>query len=351
MKTDISIIIPVYNVEEYVGKAIKSIQDQSFSDWEMFLVDDGSTDKSGLICDAFAENDKRIHVIHKENGGAPSARNMAIDLAQGKYLFFMDADDWAENSMLEDLYVLAEKDERQLVITGFYIDTYYTNIDYYRQELYFDDRTYFSQQKFREESYLLFDRNLLYTSWNKLFLTSYIKKQGLYFPDTFWDDFPFVVSVIKDIDKVAVSKERYYHFIRKRAESETSRYRPEMYEKREQEDQELIQLYEYWGIDNEDVREFLARRYIERLIGCVENITTEDCNLSKNEKKAIIKEMINTDRAKETVRTARPRSILMKLMLLPIRWRITWLVYAEGKYISRVKSKNTRAFARLKANR
>ena len=99
----ISIIMPVYNVEQYVGKAIESILGQTFTDYELLLVDDGTKDRSGEICDEYAGRDERIRVIHKENGGAPSARNTAIDLAKGRYVYCMDSDDWAEAHMLSDI--------------------------------------------------------------------------------------------------------------------------------------------------------------------------------------------------------------------------------------------------------
>ena len=83
---EISIIVPIYNVEKYLDKCIKSIQIQTFSDIEIILVDDGSTDKSGSICDSYAAVDKRIHVIHKENSGVSAARNTGIRSARGKYI-------------------------------------------------------------------------------------------------------------------------------------------------------------------------------------------------------------------------------------------------------------------------
>ena len=87
----ISIIMPVYKVEEYVGKAIESILAQTFTEFEFLIVDDGTPDRSGEICDQYAKKDQRIQVIHKENGGAPSARNTAIGIAQGKYVYFLDS--------------------------------------------------------------------------------------------------------------------------------------------------------------------------------------------------------------------------------------------------------------------
>ena len=105
----VSVIMPVYGVEDYVGKAIESIQAQTLTDWEFFCVDDGTKDHSGEICDEYAAKDPRIKVIHKENGGAPSARNVAIDKAVGKYMYFMDSDDWTEPDMLEKMVATAEK--------------------------------------------------------------------------------------------------------------------------------------------------------------------------------------------------------------------------------------------------
>lgn len=347
----VSIIMPVYGVEKYVGKAIESIQSQTFKDWELFCVDDGTKDRSGEICDEYAERDSRITVIHKENGGAPSARNVAIDMVKTKYMYFMDSDDWVESNMLEDLVHIAEENNSQLVISGFYIDTYYSDNEKFVQEKYVADKVFGTQQEFREDAYKLFDENLLYTPWNKLYLSEYILDNKLYFPHTFWDDFPFNLSVIRDIERVAVTAKRYYHFIRQREESETARYRADMYDKREEEHSWMVEIYDHWNISTPEIREFLARRYIERLVGCVENVTNENCTLSKKEKYKAIRKMVNNPTAKSAVRTAKPNSSYMKIMLIPIKLRFVSLTYLEGKVISKVKSSNTELFAKLKAYR
>lgn len=347
----VSVIMPVYGVEDYVGKAIESIKNQTLTDWEFFCVDDGTKDKSGEICDEYAAKDPRIIVIHKENGGAPSARNVAIDKARGKYMYFMDSDDWAEPTMLEDMYNLAERDNAQLVVAGFYIDTYYSDTEKYSQQQFCESAVYKNSREFRQNAHKLFDKNLLYTPWNKLYLSSYILENKLYFPETFWDDFPFNLSVVRDVERVTVTSEKYYHFIRKRGESETAKYRADMFQKREEEHSWMLELYEHWKTDSPEIREFLARRYIERVIGCIENVTNRNCTLSSKEKKAEIKKMISSDRAREAVRTAKPNSKYMKLMLLPIKWNSAFLTKLEGSVISAVKSRNTKAFAKLKAGR
>ena len=102
----ISVIMPVYKVEKFVGKTIESILSQTLTEFELFAIDDGSPDNSGKICDDYAKKDSRIKVIHKENGGAPEARNVAIEQAIGKYMYFIDSDDWIEKDMLQIMYEL-----------------------------------------------------------------------------------------------------------------------------------------------------------------------------------------------------------------------------------------------------
>ena len=100
----ISIIVPVYNVEKYLEKCVRSILAQTFTDFELILVDDGSPDSSGAMCDQFAEQDQRVKVIHKENGGLSDARNAGIEIATGEYLGFVDSDDYIADDMYETLY-------------------------------------------------------------------------------------------------------------------------------------------------------------------------------------------------------------------------------------------------------
>lgn len=104
MKEQISVIIPIYNVEKYLSDCVESVLKQTYTDLEIILVDDGSQDASGQICDDYAKQDSRVQVIHKKNGGLSSARNAGIDQATGQYFFFLDSDDWIAENALELLY-------------------------------------------------------------------------------------------------------------------------------------------------------------------------------------------------------------------------------------------------------
>lgn len=115
----ISIIIPVYKAEKYLEKCIKCVVNQTYRNLEIILVDDGSPDKSGAICDQFAKTDSRVRVIHKENGGAATARNAGLDIMSGTYVAFVDADDYMEACYIETLYHLLTDGEAQVAICGF----------------------------------------------------------------------------------------------------------------------------------------------------------------------------------------------------------------------------------------
>lgn len=347
----ISIVIPVYNVEKWLARAVATLQDQTFHDFELLLVDDGSTDSSGAICDQLAEADSRIVVIHQENAGAAGARNTAIARAQGDFLYFMDGDDWCEPTMLEDMYSVAVVYELDLVIAGFYIDTYYKDDKFYRELRTAPDIAYESQAEFRRHAHELFDAQLLYAPWNKLYRRSYLAGHGILFPKTFWDDLPFNLDVIRDISRVGCINARYYHFLRARAEAENTRYRANMYEKREEEHEWLQELYRYWDLDTPQIREFLSRRYSERLIGCIENVANPSCEMTREEKIAEVKRMISAPHAVQAIQQTRPNSAMMRVMLEPLKAGNAEVSLAEGEFISFVRRHNTNLFARLKANR
>lgn len=123
MKDLISIIVPVYKVEKYLRRCIQSIICQTYSNIEIILVDDGSPDRCGEICDEYAEMDNRIKVIHKDNGGQATARNAGLDIAKGEYISFVDSDDYISENMIQTLYNRIVKDSSDMAVCGYtYVD-------------------------------------------------------------------------------------------------------------------------------------------------------------------------------------------------------------------------------------
>lgn len=119
MEKLITVIVPVYNVETYVERCLDSIVTQDYKNMEIIVVDDGSTDRSGTICDAYALKDKRIKVIHKENGGLGEARNSALNIMKGEYVFFVDSDDYILSGIIRCLFEACEKEKADIACCGF----------------------------------------------------------------------------------------------------------------------------------------------------------------------------------------------------------------------------------------
>lgn len=119
MSRKLSIIIPVYGVEKYLPKCIESVLNQTFLDFELILIDDGSPDKCGEICDYYAKKDNRIHVIHQENRGISAARNAGLNFASGEFIAFIDSDDWIDKDMYERLFAVTERDAVEIIACGF----------------------------------------------------------------------------------------------------------------------------------------------------------------------------------------------------------------------------------------
>lgn len=170
MATEISIIVPVYNLENYLPKCIDSILAQTFSKFELILINDGSTDNSGEICDKYAINDSRIKVVHKDNGGVASSRNTGLEIAEGKYIGFVDNDDYINEHMFETLYNNAIIHSADIVICdyidvneGEYQDTSISHSNY--------NTEHYSNIKALNELYT--NNNVTFlVPWNKLYKKS-----------------------------------------------------------------------------------------------------------------------------------------------------------------------------------
>lgn len=121
----ISIIIPVYNVEPYLPRCLDSVAGQTYGDFEAILIDDGSSDRSGAICDKYAAQDSHFRVIHQPNGGVSVARQTGLEAARGEYVIHIDPDDWVEPDMLEELYTKALEENADIVVSDFFMGKRY----------------------------------------------------------------------------------------------------------------------------------------------------------------------------------------------------------------------------------
>ena len=197
----ISVFVPVYNTEKYLRQCIDSILAQTFTDFELLLINDGSTDGSGAICDEYAQKDSRVRVFHQENGGVSSARNLGLNNVRGEWISFVDSDDWVKKNFLDKLIVNSENVD--LVCVGFIQiedKLKYRNVDY--------------EGNASECLGLFFENRILGFLWNKLFKTDIIKSNNLLLNESisFREDEEFVLRYFCYITKVnSISYSCYYY--------------------------------------------------------------------------------------------------------------------------------------------
>lgn len=203
----VTVIVPLYNVEKYLSKCLDSLKSQTLQDIEIILVDDGSTDRSGEICDKYASIDSMFKVLHKENGGSAIARQTGLDVANGEYVIVCDSDDWPEPNMYEKLYLKAKNTNADIVLCDYYAE-------------YNDGRSIPCQTIFKEKDGIVDNFDLIKrgagSSWVKLVRRSLFEKtQARYEPGVnLSEDSLILYKLMKGNPKVVILQEPLYHYRR-----------------------------------------------------------------------------------------------------------------------------------------
>lgn len=201
----VSVIVAAYNAEKFLGRCLDCIAAQTFQKWECLVIDDGSTDRTGDIADSYARADKRFRIIHKANGGVASARQVGIDQALGKYSIHIDADDWVDSNMLEELAECAEREKADMVISDIWV------IQANGEKQYWIQRP----TSFNHLSIMGQMMGELYGSlWNKLIRRSCYTNYNIQFRKdvTVCEDQLVVMSILSHPIKVAYINKAYYHY-------------------------------------------------------------------------------------------------------------------------------------------
>lgn len=204
----VSIMIPAYNVEQYIERSIRSACEQTLQDIEIIVVNDGSTDNTSSIINALSEKDSRIIVVNKENGGLPSARNAALRIAKGEYSQILDGDDWLEPEACEELYAFAQENQLDLVVTDYFID---------------DDHGQVVSKTVFEKADKIFDRDealkLTYIESDSAMLCNrFVRREmynGVIFPDevSYGEDLLATTKIEIASTRIGKYNKAFYHYI------------------------------------------------------------------------------------------------------------------------------------------
>ena len=211
----ITIIVPIYKVEKYIEKCVNSVINQTYKNLEIILVDDGSPDKCGEICEKYAQEDKRIKVIHQKNGGLSAARNSGLDIATGSYILLVDSDDYIENYTVESLYNLSQKYQSEITIGS-------TNLVYEDQQI--EDKSNIIDEKiktYNKEQALeamLYNTEFTNNAWNKLYKAELFKDIRYPF-GKLYEDLATTYKLIAKSNKVVLTSKITYNYLMDRSGS------------------------------------------------------------------------------------------------------------------------------------
>ena len=197
----ISCILPVYNVDKYIGRCIETILSQTFSNFELIIIDDGSTDKSGSICESYALKDKRIKIIHKTNGGVSSARNLGICFARGIWISFIDSDDWVESCFFERMLDAS----------------YNSNADIIQCNYFHNDKEKKSEPDItnlkQSDLFFLMCKDEMHSYiWNKFFKAEIIKSYRFDEQLKICEDLEFFLRVLQSVENCKAINDYLYHY-------------------------------------------------------------------------------------------------------------------------------------------
>jgi len=306
-----SVIIPVYNVEKYINRCLKSILSQRYNDLEIILIDNGSTDRSGSICDIYANEYANISVYHIENHGVASARNFGLSKARGEFIYFVDSDDYLVGNLF------AEFEDKLTPDLDLFVFSYYNSFE---QEMTEKKRTKkilpyngsYDKYDFSKIFKDLFLSDMLYTVWNKIYRREFLLENNLSFEQyELGEDVRFNLDVYREVNKICLSQDSYYVYVIGRKGSAMSGYNPKRLQYQLQELKMVDDLLSDWNLDSSELVNTVKARI---LMSNIYNITKQ--NLSVNRKVKLVKDTCERQEIEDFIKNdSSALNPLIKLLL------------------------------------
>lgn len=345
----VSIITSVFNTKSYLSKSIESILNQSYVDFEYIIIDNGSTDESSNIIKKYADSDSRIVFIKNDvNHSLSYARNQGLNIAKGKYIYFIDSDDYVDTNMLGETILIMEESNCDLLTFGWVMEyslkSKKISIPVEPNYACFDNK-----EDFRQNCMNYLKQSTLSVPWNKIYKRELIEKYNIRFIETKLEDHHFNMDYIKNINSAIFLSNHYYHYLRSRSDSELNYvYQFDLFNKKKEHFLHTKNVIEYWGIDDKKIHNILYSYFNERLIQCIQEIISNK-RFSNKEKKEKIRFILNDEEVKKSLKLGKSESFLMRLLLIPIKLNIIWLIVLEARIITFYKKHFKSSFINRRA--
>ena len=331
----VSIIVPVYNGEKVLKRCIESILKQTYTNFELIIINDGSKDKSIDIINEYKEKDNRIKVIDNENKGVSITRNMGIEASNGVYIQFIDCDDHIEKDMLKEMIEAIEISDADLITTGIIIDI----------ESKDDVKT--SIQTFKHENLQgksniaigvleRLDSAYIHSLWNKIFKRDIIIKNNIKMNKdiSLGEDLIFNLEYLKHCNNVIFDDKAYYHYCMKDTESLTAKYREDKLELMKLLYDKCNEYFKYCELNFNQINS-LNNLFIKWMYSCFIDLNNPQCKLTRRQKVEYIK--YSRDKYKEIIDDTKNLGIMISILKYSLKYSYIALVLSKVIYMIKVK--------------
>lgn len=301
-KTKVTIIIPVYNAEKYLKECFDSIINQTFSNFEVIIIDDGSTDNSSQICDDYSIRDRRFKVYHLKNEGAAKARNRALDLALGEYIFFVDADDFLEKDALNNH--IKEIKCADMVI-GCSHNCYFEGdkLFYKKRDYFYKESKYLNKNDVRKMYIDIAINGVAHAPHNKMYKKSLIDRYNIRFPNRKkYEDLAFNNQYVDKINSLSIINSYDYNYRVSNLEEVAIKLPTNMFEIFTDVNNEIIELLKSWNVYDCKSEKMLKSKYITEVASCINNTYNPNLDYKFKGRYNYIKSIVNTEKVKEACR-------------------------------------------------
>lgn len=350
----LSIVIPVYNVERHLEKAVFSVINQSIQDIEIILVDDCSPDHSGEICDRLATQDERICVIHhKVNKGLSEARNSGLEVASGKYIWFMDSDDYIDAGLFQQAKKSLEKNPAQVIVFGLTEDYYDSQNNLHHSIVVSCHEKIIKNQSELRDTVIKLEQKTLYGyAWNKFYELKYLKNLGLkYEKIVLIEDILFNVKYFMDINSMNLLNYTGYHYNKRMDNSLTSKFVPEYYEVHRKRIQLIYDQYKRWDMCTVQIKEILGALYTRYIFSALQRNCDKRARMTHCDRKNWVCELFNDELFNKLVPYARSGSTVLNFLIFILQKKNKMTLLLSGRMIFICKTRLPMFFSRLKQKR
>lgn len=318
--------MPVYNVEKYIAKSIQSVLNQTYPDFELLVIIDGSPDNSKQIAEKF--NDSRITIFEKPNGGLSDARNYGLERAKGEFVYFLDSDDWIEPNLLEATIGVFEKKEIDFVIFGYFLD----DEDIEGNLISTKEVSKNAIQFVKDKNDLDLDENalnILGYAWNKLYRVNFLKDNNIIFDKgvSLVEDILFNSKVYKASNTLTFIDKKLYHYINRPSESLIKTFHKNSFELYLEKSRSIESFLDSWKVSNDKKNIISSSVIVSGIRYCVNNLFAYKNNLNEVQKREYIKMMLHHQETKKVINFYDAVSMSDKLYKKIISNKAVFLLY------------------------